>query len=375
MYRYQKDIILQDLEKKMVFLVGPRQVGKTWLSRDLMEKFPHSLYLNYDNRDDQDVLHTQSWREHTDLLVLDELHKMPQWKTFVKGIYDKKLPHQRILVTGSARLDTFRQAGEALSGRFFTHRLLPFSAKELALVGTTPDLKKLFSQGGFPEPYLSHDADDIARWRQSYIDGLIREDIVNFESISQFKTLSMLIKLLQRSVGSPLSYASLARDLQISSVTVKKYIETLEALFIVFSVRPYSTHIARSILKEPKIYFYDTGMVIGDDGVKFENALAISLLKHVWGTVDRTGADLQLHYLRTKEGQEVDFCLARDGQIESIIEAKLQNTTWSKGLCYFCEKYAIKGIQVVAEMQNRAERQQGSMTLRRASEYLLALFL
>ena len=96
----------------MVLLTGPRQVGKTTLARELMAGFQHAQYLNWDVADDRRMLLAQSWSLRTDLLVLDEIHKMTNWKAFLKGVFDGRSEGQAILVTGSARMETFRQSGE-----------------------------------------------------------------------------------------------------------------------------------------------------------------------------------------------------------------------------------------------------------------------
>lgn len=372
MNRKQFNHIKTDLNKKMVFLVGPRQVGKTKLSLMIAEQQEYSLYLNYDNLKDREQIKQANWLPSTKLLILDEIHKMPQWKNHIKGIYDTKKPHLQIIVTGSARLETFRQSGDSLAGRYFRHRLNPFSLAELA-EPKPEDLEKLILHGGFPEPFLSLDETDANRWRLQYIDGLIRTDILDFEKIHDFKTIQLLLELLRNLVGSPISYSSLARDLSSSPNTIKRYIEILESLLIIFRVSPYHKNIARSLLKEPKIYFYDNGMVKGDDGIKFENFVAISLLKHMQAIEDYQGIPTQLAYLRTKEKKEVDFALIQDDEIEKIIEVKLSKPTISKTLVYFSQKYSLPAMQLVKNLRN--ERIDNGIEIRRGFDYLKSLFL
>ena len=329
MDRFQIKPILADISKKMVFVVGPRQVGKTWVGKHIQDNFSSPLYLNYDNFDDQSVIENQEWLDNVDLIVFDEIHKMKNWQTYIKGVFDKKLTHQKILVTGSARLDVFRQMGDALTGRFFKHRLMPFSFKELQLIETKIPFNDLLKKGGFPEPLLASTIDDVNRWRQSYLDSIMREDILEFQNIGQLNTMKTLIKLLQRRVGSPVSYSSLARDLETSVVTVKKYIEILESLFIVFRVTPYSKNIARSILKEPKIYFYDWGMVVGEDGLKYENMVATSLLKHCFGLEDFKNLDFSwkiiligTFYLNFNNFSNIFFITSKYYRIVKFVSAK-----------------------------------------------------
>jgi len=174
-------------------------------------------------------------------------------------------------------------------------------------------------------------------------------------------------------VGSPISYASIALDVNASPTTVIKYIEVFEALYIIFKVTPYAKNIARSILKEPKIYFFDNGLVVGDEGAQFENFLALSLLKHVFGKNDYLGENFELKYLRTKEKKEVDFCLSNANEIVEIIEAKTRDKEASQNLKYFCHKYGLKGTQVVKEL-NR-EKTVNGIDIRKAHSYLKELFL
>ena len=184
--------------------------------------------------------------------------------------------------------------------------------------------------------------------------------------------MQLLFELLRNKVGSTISYQSLAEDVSISPTTVKKYIQILEALYIIFRVTPYSKNIARSLLKEPKIYFFDTGLVEGDDGAKLENLVALSLLKHVCGKLDKLAEKYKLHYLRTKEGFEVDFCLVKKAQIEKIIEVKSSDNKLSKYLKYFHEKYNIPAIQIVKNLKN--EYQLNNIKILKIEKYLASLY-
>lgn len=372
MNRQQTEQIVRDLDKKIVFLVGPRQVGKTWLAKQISGRYKNAVYLNYDRFEDREIIKKEQWLENTELLILDELHKMKGWKNYLKGVYDTKPETLRILVTGSARLETFRQSGDSLAGRFFVHHLLPFSLAELK--NESADIDKFLARGNFPEPYLADTEVDANRWRNQYIDGLIRTDILDFQKVDDYKAIQLVFELLRRKVGSPVSYLSIAEDVGISPITVKRYINIFEALYIVFKVTPYSKKIARSIMKEPKIYFYDNGLVIGDEGARLENFVAISLLKNVLGRNDYLGVNEELHYLRTKDGKETDFVLIENSrQIKEIIEVKLSDADLSKNLKYFSDKYSLSGVQVVKNLKR--ERQLDQIRILKAENYLKGLFL
>ena len=373
MYRIQIKKILQDLNKKMVFIIGPRQVGKTWLALEVGKKFEYTTYLNYDSFEHQKIIQNKYWLESTELLIFDEIHKMPNWKNFLKGVYDTKQKQLKILITGSARLDFIRYSGDSIAGRFFTHHLLPFSLAELRNESISNNIDHFIMNGGFPEPFLAPDLIEAKRWRKQYIEGLIRFDLLDFQNVNNLKTIQMILELLRRRIGSPVSYASIARDLNSSQPTIVKYINILEALYIIFKVHPYSKNIARSILKEPKIYFYDNGLVIGDDGAKLENFIAVSLLKHILAKNDYEGENYSLKYIRTKDNKEVDFCIECDDEILKIIEVKNRDDNLSKNLKYFCDKFNLNGIQIVKEI--RQEKTINSIDILRADKYLKSLML
>lgn len=210
-----------------------------------MSELGQSLYLNFDIPAHRAILLARSWPQTAPLLVFDEIHKTPDWKRWLKGVVDANtanpIARQQILVTGSARMDTFRQAGESLAGRFYKHRLHPISLREyVEHSGSSTDeaLTHLLERGGFPEPCLEQTDAQADRWRREYFSSLIREDVLEFSRINEINTMRVFAETLRNRVGSPLSIASIARDMAVFPKTLSTYREILEALFIVFIVKP-----------------------------------------------------------------------------------------------------------------------------------------
>lgn len=373
MKRYLFDWIKKDLARKMVLLSGPRQVGKTYLSKQVMQTFSRPQYLNYDNLDDAQIIHDRTWSIASDVLVLDEIHKKASWKQFLKGTVDTLSEQQAILVTGSARLDTFRQSGESLAGRYFSFHLNPLSVKELAQQ-MHPDeaLVQLNRLGGFPEPFLSGSETEADRWRRQYYVDLVREDILEFSRIREVRSMRLLVELLRKRVGSPLSFSSLASDLKIAHNTVRSYLDILESLHIIFVVRPFHANIARAIQKSPKIYFYDTGYVMGNEGIRLENTVALSLKKHVDFLQDTQGKDISLSYVRTKDQKEVDFALVENQALASLIEVKLSDHSPSRMLAFLVRKLRVPAAyQLVQNL--RQPQSHGQMHIVSAADWLAGL--
>ena len=365
MKRLIEPLIQRDLLKKMVFLSGPRQAGKTTLAQTIAKQWRRPQSLNWDVLTDQRIIRNQSWPADADLLVFDELHKMVDWRSWLKGVVDSRSRGQTIMVTGSARLDSFRQAGESLAGRYFAWHLYPVTVQELVTVqGQDPDLalSLLLERGGFPEPLLTDEGRDALRWRQLYLDGLIREDIIEFSRIAEVRAMRLFVDMLRERVGSTISLASMARDLQVSSVTLNRYLGILESLHIVFLVRPYRRNIARAILKEPKVYFFDTGLVLGDEGARFENACAVMLFTHIQLLQDSEGRVLSLNYIRDKDQREIDFAISESQQLLELIECKWANVGTPSYLAALSNRFPqARATLLLRHLRQREQRERVSV--------------
>jgi len=352
--RYIAPYILQDLTKKMVFVGGPRQVGKTTLAQAILSSnYPSGRYLNWDyDEDRQDILRKQ-WSADQKLLVFDELHKFPRWKNWIKGIYDVSHESHSFLITGSARLDVYRRGGDSLMGRYHYWRLHPFTLDEVPQgISQKEAYQRLMTVGGFPEPFLDGDERAARRWRRERFDRVLREDIRDLEPVRNIQLLGMFLDILRNRVGGLITLSNLAGDIQISPKTAKSWLEVLERMYLVFSVRPYTKSLPRAVLKPPKVYFFDNGDVIGDEGARFENLIATSLLKRLHYLEDRDGYRYELRYIRDKEGREVDFVIVKDGKIEELIEAKYSDETISRSLVYYAERLKPpKATQIVANLR------------------------
>jgi predicted AAA+ superfamily ATPase len=331
--RYLTAQVERDLARKMVFVAGPRQVGKTTMARRL--KHGKKGYLNWDVPDDRERILRRELPT-SPLWVFDEIHKYRRWRNFLKGIFDAKRKSQRVLVTGSARLDLYRRGGDSLQGRYHLLRLHPLSVAELG-ARTESDLKDLIALGGFPEPFHGGSETEARRWSREYRVRLVREEVGDLEQIQDLGTLELLMMRLPDLVGSPLSVNSVREDLQVSHKTVERWIQALERLYALFRVAPYGPPGIRAIKKAAKHYHYDWTLPF-ESPQKFENLVASHLLKWVHFVQDTEGRDVELRYFRGTDGREVDFVVTERKKVLLAVECKWGDDGLDRNLRYFVER-------------------------------------
>lgn len=348
MKRYLNLQLEQDAlaSRKIAILSGPRQVGKTTLARQLL-----TSPLNYFSWD-ADAFRKAWARDAVAALsergpgpvVLDEIHKDRRWKRKLKGVYDLKGDRIPLIVTGSARMDLFRRGGDSLLGRFLPFRLHPFTVGERETPPSPDDLgsgprlafpwRDLMRLGGFPEPLLRGDSRWAARWSRLRRERLLAEDVRDLRNVSDLSALKLLADFLPERVGSLLSMNSLREDVGVAYATVRDWIHVLEALYFGFFVRPFTGRLTRMVRAEPKFYLYDI-LSIPQEPQRRENLAALHLLKscHYW--TDAAHGTFDLCFLRTKDKEEVDFCIVRDGKPWLLAECKSQDSAPSQVLARF----------------------------------------
>ena len=383
--RYLEKPIRNDLVEKMVFLSGPRQVGKTTLAKVFLMS-ESDLYYNWDRREDRKEILSARWPADKHTVVLDELHKYPQWKRWLKGEYDTHGDRIRFLVTGSARLDIYRKGVDSLQGRYHSHRLHGFSVgevdggAELLVPGKEIEfperynreaLSSLFTFGPFPEPFLKQNSRNLRRWRSQRLDRFFREDVRDLENVRNIASLELLADMLEGRVGSLLSLQSLRENLEVSHRAVTHWMEILDRLYFSFRIHPYSHTAVRSLKKAPKAYLWEYSAVM-DEGARFENLVASHLLKLKHALEDQEGFRVGLHFLRDASKREVDFLVALEGKPWFAVECKLSGRKVNPALNYFSERLEIPFLYQIT-MEQGTDVLDGRVRVMPADKFLAAL--
>ena len=342
MKRYSENTIKEDLSEKMVFVGGPRQVGKTTLALNILggANEEHPAYLNWDVVQTKQMLLKGELPGDQELIVLDEIHKYKAWRNLVKGYYDQYKSKKRFIITGSARLDHYRRGGDSLQGRYHYHRLHPFTLYELNKVPTAGDSAQLLKFGGFPEPFLKGNERFWKRWERERVTRLVREDLTSLESVKEISQLDLLAQILPTKVGSPLSINSLKGDLAVAFETAERWVQILENLYHCFRILPYGPPKIRAAKKEKKLYMWDWSTCLSM-GISFENMVGSHLLKYCHFMEDTEGDTMELKFLRDHNKREIDFVIIKNNQPLFAVECKTGDKAMSTHLAYFAPRVPI----------------------------------
>lgn len=349
--RYLEPSVLEDVRQKMVFIGGPRQTGKTTLAKSLCKNAGCDIqarYLNWDAPKDRENIIKESFPTGEGFLILDEIHKYSRWRQVVKGLFDKRGDELQILVTGSARLDYYRRGGDSLQGRYHFYRLFPLTLAELGS-HSLPALKDLLTYGGFPEPFLLQSERQSRRWSREYRSRVIRGDLSDLENVKDLGIIENMVIRLPNLVGSPLSLNALREDLQVSHQSVSRWIAMLENLYMIFRIYPFGASKIRAVKKEAKHYHLDW-TVIDNMGIRFENLMAVHLMKWCFFLQDTEGCDIELRYFRDIDKREVDFVIIINGKPIHFIECKTTDQSPVPSLKYLKKRFPkVKATQVILE--------------------------
>lgn len=342
MKRYLEEPVRQDLKEKMVFVGGPRQVGKTTVAFHLLGNADESdpAYLNWDSSAVKRALLKGELPSDQDLIVLDEIHKYKGWRNLVKGFYDQHKSKRRFLITGSARLDYYRRGGDSLQGRYHYYRLHPLTLPELGPKPTDQDLEQLLSFGGFPEPFLKANGRHYRRWQQERLSRVLQEDLIGLEQVKEVSQLDLLMHLLPTRVGSILSLNNLKQDLQVAFETVERWILILENIYYGYRIAPFGLPRLRTAKKEKKLYLWDWSQC-ETEGARFENLVASHLLKMCHFIQDSEGEEMQLQFLRDAQKREIDFVVLKNRKPVFAVECKTGESQLSPHIPYFAARSSI----------------------------------
>jgi predicted AAA+ superfamily ATPase len=314
-----------------VVLLGPRQVGKTTLALQIGEQ-QASVYLDLEDEDERaklanPVLYLAD--HERELVILDEVHRVPELFQRLRGIIDRGRRHGkangRFLLLGSAAMDLLRQTGESLAGRISYLELGPFDALEV----DSAAIETLWVRGGFPRSFLAESDDLSMEWRRNFIRTYLERDVPQFGSRIAAETLRRFWTMLAHNQSQVLNAANLARGLGVDGKTVAGYLDLLVDLLLVRRLAPWHRNAGKRLVKSPKVYVRDTGIAHALLGIgSKETLLGHPVAGQTWESfiietlIGTAPEGTEAHYYRTSNGTEVDLVLTLPGGKIWAIEVK-----------------------------------------------------
>jgi predicted AAA+ superfamily ATPase len=378
--RYLEDIIFDPLfERQIKIITGPRQCGKTTLAKNKLKiENCENFYYNWDSPEIRRKYRIygnflpENNTKNKKWVCFDEIHKMPKWKNILKGFFDSYENQYNFLVTGSARIDILRRAGDSLTGRYFLFKLYPFilseingkSIKDIMVKdeaidyitknienknGEQEKMEDMLTYSGFPEPLLKSNERFLKMWNQEYFETVIRSDLKELSNLQFIEKAIDIIYLLTGKIGSPLSIESIAQDTELNFRTVKRYIDYLNINYLVFYIPTFTGNLKRLNKKMKKLFFYNYSL-LQDEAARFENyvALELKVRTDLWNLLTKDKYDI--FFIRNREGKETDFLIVKNSKPFFLCEVKLKDTHIETHHRYFAEKLGnIPFVQIVKE--------------------------
>jgi predicted AAA+ superfamily ATPase len=315
-----------------VALLGPRQVGKTTLAFELKKHFSDSIYLDLESEQDLAKLNQPELylKEHTDkLVILDEVHRAPGLFPILRGLIDSQKragkKTSQYLLLGSASPDLLKQSGESLAGRIAYLELTPLLASEIE----PKDVESLWLRGGFPDSFLADSEEQSVLWRQNFIRTYLERDIPQFAPRISTETLRRFWGMLSNAQGTLINVAQLAGNLGIDQKTAQSYMDLLIDLLMVRKLQPWHSNIGKRLIKSPKIYVRDSGLVHSLLSIANKEALlSHPIIGQSWEAfiIENLTATLPNgaipYFYKTSGGAEIDLIIAWPNQEIWAIEIK-----------------------------------------------------
>lgn len=333
-----RNYIEEELSSRMIFIGGPRQVGKTTLAKTFLKS--NKQYFSWDDLEDRTLIKSHRLDSSLRTIVLDEVHKYTRWRMLLKGLYDKNKEKLSVLVTGSARLDTLRKGGDSLFGRYRYFRLHPLALHEIDTKLKRSTTEDLLRYGGFPEPFSKKSQRMYRLWKRERLSRVVYQDLRDLDLVKDLSKIELLVDLLPAKVGSPLSIKSLAEDLEVSPNTISNWIQVLEMIYYCYRILPYGTSKIRAVKKSNKLYLWDWAE-LSEKGYLFENFVASQLLYYCHFLEDINGFKMELRFIRDTDLREVDFVVLKDGKPIFAVECKHGDKKISPHLHYFKTRLPI----------------------------------
>jgi predicted AAA+ superfamily ATPase len=375
MQAYIKRIITADIERKLenmpgVVILGPRQCGKSTLAKAILSEIGSAVYLDLERPSDFSKLRDPEafFSLNSDKLIcLDEIQRVPELFPVLRSVIDENRRNGQFIILGSASPDLMKQSSETLAGRISYFELTPFVLKEVSEDDHSKALRRLWLRGGFPRSYLAPDERESIEWRRDFIRTFLERDIPQLGFRTPAKTLERFWRICAHLHGQLLNSSKLGESMGVSHHTVRSYIDMLEQSFVLRVLRPYESNLKKRLIKSPKVYIRDSGILHALLDIENHN----DLLGHPvygpsWeGLVIENILSLlpnwKASFYRTSSGSEIDLILEK-GNKRVAVECKGSTSPiLSRGFWNAVSELKFKEVWVVAPVKEAYPIEKGVM--------------